>query len=135
MHAALEIGANISGSVGGNQGISYGGLPINATTGNPYQDADGGRSMRLITPNGDGTAAWSETTPMTTRRWYPTLETLEDGSIIIIGGDDWGGYVNDAGQNNPTCAFPSPFRWVDRLTGRRQTSTFRPRATSPASRS
>lgn len=39
---------------------------------------------------------------MTTRRWYPTLETLEDGSIIIVGGCDYGGYVNDAGQNNPT---------------------------------
>lgn len=30
------------------------------------------------------------------------LETLEDGSIIIVGGCDFGGYVNDAGQNNPT---------------------------------
>jgi hypothetical protein len=36
---------------------------------------------------------------------YPTLETLEDGTIIIIGGDDWGGYVNDKGQNNPTYEF------------------------------
>ncbi|KAG9014896.1 hypothetical protein FRB94_009054 [Tulasnella sp. JGI-2019a] len=42
---------------------------------------------------------------MTTRRWYPTLETLQDGSIIIIGGNQWGGYVNDAGQNNPTYEF------------------------------
>lgn len=35
---------------------------------------------------------------MSTRRWYPTLETLEDGSMIIIGGNQWGGFVNSAGQ-------------------------------------
>lgn len=35
---------------------------------------------------------------MSTRRWYPTLETLEDGSLIIIGGNQWGGFVNSAGQ-------------------------------------
>ncbi|KAJ6498935.1 glyoxal oxidase N-terminus-domain-containing protein [Mycena sanguinolenta] len=42
---------------------------------------------------------------MTTRRWYPTVETLEDGSAIIIGGCNNGGYVNDAGQDNPTYEF------------------------------
>lgn len=36
------------------------------------------------------------------RRWYPEVETLADGSAIIIGGDEWGGFVNDEGQNNPT---------------------------------
>jgi hypothetical protein len=45
---------------------------------------------------------------MTTRRWYPSLETLEDGSIIIIGGCEWGGYVNSANQNNPTYEFFPP---------------------------
>ena len=28
---------------------------------------------------------------MTGRRWYPTIETLEDGSQIVIGGDKNGG--------------------------------------------
>lgn len=31
-----------------------------------------------------------------------TVALVQDGSIIIIGGCDWGGYVNDVGQNNPT---------------------------------
>jgi hypothetical protein len=39
---------------------------------------------------------------MPTRRWYPTLENLEDGSLIIIGGNQWGGFVNSAGQVGPT---------------------------------
>ncbi|KAG9074014.1 hypothetical protein FS749_014470, partial [Ceratobasidium sp. UAMH 11750] len=30
---------------------------------------------------------------------------LEDGSLIIIGGNQWGGFVNSAGQNNPTYEF------------------------------
>ncbi|KAG9126913.1 hypothetical protein FRC07_001419 [Ceratobasidium sp. 392] len=39
---------------------------------------------------------------MTTRRWYPTVETLEDGSAMIIGGNQYGGFVNSEGNNNPT---------------------------------
>ena len=42
---------------------------------------------------------------MTGRRWYPTVETLEDGSVIVVGGDLNGGYVNDATQDNPTYEF------------------------------
>jgi len=61
--------------------------------------------MRLFTPCDDGNCDWQSIGAMTTRRWYPTLETLEDGSIIIIGGCDWGGYVNDENQNNPTYEF------------------------------
>lgn len=45
---------------------------------------------------------------MTTRRWYPTLENLEDGSLIIIGGNKWGGFVNSEDQNNPTYEFFPP---------------------------
>lgn len=59
------------------------------------------------------------------RRWYPTVEPLADGSVIIVrdkylhieslantlgklGGDLYGGYVNDPGNNNPTYEyFPS----------------------------
>lgn len=32
-------------------------------------------------------------------------ETLEDGRIIIIGGNLWGGFVNSQAQNNPTYEF------------------------------
>lgn len=102
-------GGNVLGNgtwlnVGGNQPITYGGTNLVANA-NPYRNADGGRSVRLLNPCSDDSCVWTETQAMTTRRWYPTLETLEDGSIIIIGGDDWGGYVNDKGQNNPTYEF------------------------------
>jgi hypothetical protein len=34
----------------------------------------------------DGTTnGWLQ---MTGRRWYPTVETLEDGTLIVIGGDN-----------------------------------------------
>lgn len=45
---------------------------------------------------------------MTGRRWYPTAETLPDGSIIVIGGDKNGGYVNTQAQDNPTYEFFPP---------------------------
>ncbi|GAA6008277.1 uncharacterized protein JCM10292_004115, partial [Rhodotorula paludigena] len=89
-------------NVGGNQAIGYGGL--NADPGAaPYHDGDGGRATRRLDCSGQQ-CEWVDdgSNYMTTRRWYPTLETLEDGTMIIIGGCDWGGYVNDAGQNNPT---------------------------------
>lgn len=42
------------------------------------------------------------------RRWYPTVEALEDGSVVIIGGNQWGGYASGAGQDNPTYEFWPP---------------------------
>lgn len=45
---------------------------------------------------------------MTSARWYPTVETIEDGSVLIMGGDTIGGYINDATQNNPTYEFWPP---------------------------
>ncbi|EPT04572.1 hypothetical protein FOMPIDRAFT_281602 [Fomitopsis schrenkii] len=93
-------------NVGGNQAVTYGGLTAASQTGGPpYDDGDGGNSVRLLDPCDDESCDWIMNTPMTTRRWYPSLETLEDGSIIIIGGCDWGGFVNDAGQTNPTYEF------------------------------
>ena len=55
------------------------------------------------------------------------LETLPDGSAIIIGGCDFGGYVNDAGQNNPT--FECVERYVAPLT--RQVLAVQGRADRP----
>ena len=95
-------------NVGGNQAISYGGnaMATNQQTGqSPYGDWDGGMAMRFLNPCDDETCNWLDDPAMymTSRRWYPTLETLEDGSAIIIGGCQWGGYVNYAdNQNNPT---------------------------------
>jgi hypothetical protein len=53
----------------------------------------------------DNTGGWLE---MTSRRWYPMVEVLPDGSMIIIGGDKNGGYVNTAAQDNPTYEFFPP---------------------------
>jgi len=55
--------------------------------------------------NEGDTGGWLQ---MTGRRWYPTSETLEDGSIIVIGGDKNGGYVNTVAQDNPTYEFFPP---------------------------
>ncbi|GAA5836857.1 hypothetical protein JCM11251_005807 [Rhodosporidiobolus azoricus] len=104
-------GGNVLGNgtwinIGGNQAIGYGGLNADPLTG-PYQDGDGGKATRRLDVCDDETCDWVDdgSNYMTTRRWYPTLETLEDGSMIVIGGCDWGGYVNDKGQNNPTYEF------------------------------
>lgn len=82
----LELSLTIPRSVGGNRAILWGGLGIDPGDPNPYNDADGGTSIRLFNPTADGSSEWTETAGMTSRRWYPTVETLEDGSVIIIGG-------------------------------------------------
>ncbi|KAI6046123.1 glyoxal oxidase [Pisolithus marmoratus] len=94
-------------NVGGNQAVTYGGVAaLSQTGGPPYDDPDGRQScVSLLTPCDDGNCDWVLDQPMTTPRWYPTLETLEDGSAIIIGGCQNGGYVNDASQDNPTYEF------------------------------
>ncbi|KAH9935742.1 copper radical oxidase [Fomitopsis serialis] len=83
-------------NVGGNQAVTYGGLTAPSQNGGaPYDDPDGGQS--LLDPCDDDSCEWIMNTPMTTRS--------EDGSMIIIGGCDWGGFVNDASQTNPTYEF------------------------------
>ncbi|WVN87854.1 uncharacterized protein L203_103050 [Cryptococcus depauperatus CBS 7841] len=101
-------------NAGGNQAVQAGGvaMPPNQQTGQSiYKDWDGGKAIRLLNPCDDENCQWLDdpTLYMSSRRWYPTLETLEDGSAIIIGGCEWGGYVNYAdNQNNPTVEyFPS----------------------------
>lgn len=95
-------------NVGGNQAVTYkGAVAVNEQTGqNPYGDWDGGKAIRLLDPCDDESCNWVDNPAMymTSRRWYPTLETLEDGSAMILGGCENGGYVNNAGdiQNNPT---------------------------------
>jgi hypothetical protein len=104
-------GGNVLGNgtwlnVGGNQAVTYGGLTANDQNGAlPYDDPDGGQSVRLLNPCDDSSCNWVLDVEMTTRRWYPTLETLVDGTIMILGGCQFGGYVNDASQTNPTYEF------------------------------
>jgi hypothetical protein len=102
-------------NVGGNQAVSPGGIPSTGQTGqSPYANWDGGKAIRFLDPCDDMSCNWVDNPDMymTSRRWYPTLETLEDGSAMILGGCEWGGYVNNdatrpnisdsSTQNNPT---------------------------------
>ncbi|KAL5507236.1 hypothetical protein ACEPAH_6692 [Sanghuangporus vaninii] len=106
-------GGNVLGNgtwvnAGGNQAVTWGGLTANSQNGGgPYDDPDGGQSLRLLDPCDDESCDWvvHGDNAMTTRRWYPTLETLEDGSMFIIGGDTFGGFVNSEAINNPTYEF------------------------------
>lgn len=108
-------GGNVLGNgtwlnVGGNEAVTVGGAVAVAQDGSegPYFNIDGRTSIRMLTPCDDNNCEWSISPVPTDQRWYPTLETLEDGSIIIIGGCKFGGYVNDPGQNNPTYQFFPP---------------------------
>ncbi|PLW50330.1 hypothetical protein PCANC_05649 [Puccinia coronata f. sp. avenae] len=107
--AALGNGTWIS--VGGNKAVTSGGLDgVNLAA--PYYNDDGAKSIRLIDPCDNDTKCQWVVNPggalLQAKRWYPTVETLEDGSVIIIGGCTDGGYVNDANQNIPTVEyFPS----------------------------
>lgn len=79
-------------NVGGNQAIVAGGVAssdANVTEGaGVYDDYSGGRATRVITPCDDETCNWTEDVDgIPLNRWYPSLETLEDGSVIIIGGE------------------------------------------------
>ncbi|KAF8598417.1 galactose oxidase [Ceratobasidium sp. AG-I] len=96
-------------NIGGNQAVGPGGLSADPGTG-PYGSENGGFSVRLLDPKPDGSANWIDDPRLylTTRRWYPTLETLSDGTMIIIGGNKYGGFVNGADQNNPTYEFFPP---------------------------
>ncbi|TFK70593.1 copper radical oxidase [Pluteus cervinus] len=105
-------GGNVLGNgtwvnVGGNQAVTTGGVNADNNAA-PYFDSDGRQSIRLLDACDDGSCNWVLSPDAIGQRWYPTLETLEDGSVIIIGGCRNGGYVNDQYQDNPTYEFFPP---------------------------
>lgn len=73
----------------------------------PYRNTNGGTAIRLFTPCTDSTCEY--TTPpnafMQSERWYPTIETLQDGTLAILGGMRDGGYVNTEYADNPTVEY------------------------------
>lgn len=74
-------------SAGGNKAVTWGGLNgVNLQA--PYYDDDGARSVRLLDPcDDDDNCQWAVNPGgalLQAKRWYPTLETLEDGSIIVV---------------------------------------------------
>ncbi|EKM74650.1 hypothetical protein AGABI1DRAFT_116791 [Agaricus bisporus var. burnettii JB137-S8] len=106
-------GGNVLGNgtwmnVGGNQAVTYGGVAASQDGNNAFGDADGRQSIRLLDPCDDGTCDWNLSPHQVGQRWYPTLETLEDGTMIILGGCQFGGYVNAEFQDNPTYEFFPP---------------------------
>ncbi|RXW13336.1 hypothetical protein EST38_g12519 [Candolleomyces aberdarensis] len=111
MTNAFCAGGNVLGNgtwinVGGNQAVTWGGNAADRQDGGgPYNDPDGRQSIRMLDPCGDRNCDWRMSPHPSDQRWYPTLETVEDGSIMIIGGCRNGGYVNDPGQDNPTYEF------------------------------
>ncbi|BEI84330.1 hypothetical protein CcaverHIS002_0409340 [Cutaneotrichosporon cavernicola] len=104
----LNVGGNqavVAGGVGASDG--QGAAPDAQKGDNMYGNADGRKAVRTLLPTDDGTAEWIDDPDnyLPHERWYPTLETLEDGRAIIFGGCQNGGYVNDANQDNPTYEF------------------------------
>ncbi|KAF6763253.1 glyoxal oxidase [Ephemerocybe angulata] len=100
-------------NVGGNQAVQWGGEPAATQDGTaaPYFNVDGthiNSGMSLLNTCDDGNCDWVLSPVPSEQRWYPTLETLQDGSIIILGGCKNGGYVNDRFQDNPTYQFFPP---------------------------
>jgi hypothetical protein len=95
---------------------------VATNTSGAYDDTDGGTAIRMLDPCSDESCNWlqGETSfntsapdtgswlQMTGRRFYPMVEVLEDGTLIVIGGDTLGGYVNTAAQDNPTYEFFPP---------------------------
>ncbi|KAI0029391.1 glyoxal oxidase N-terminus-domain-containing protein [Vararia minispora EC-137] len=68
----------------------------------------GGSSLRLLTPCDDGSCEWHITANLSTERRYPTVETLEDGTLLIMGGCKSCDFINNANSANPTYEiFPS----------------------------
>ncbi|KAK8844701.1 hypothetical protein IAR55_006550 [Kwoniella newhampshirensis] len=104
--AGLPVGNGSWVVFGGNQPVTYQGVATKDAGGaNPYDDADGGAAIRMIDPCDDGQCTWQEggeALTMSGKRWYPSVELLGDGSLIVLGGDNNGGYVSTFVQNNPT---------------------------------
>lgn len=65
---------------------------------------NGYNAIRSFTPCLDGSCDWVQTPDMilSTYRWYPTVETLADGTAFILGGSNAGTAVNTASVNVPS---------------------------------
>lgn len=91
-------------NVGGNNAVTTLGVSVanvNITEGGgAYGDFSGGRTIRVLTPCSDGGCSWTEDVDgMPINRWYPSLETLPTGEMLIMGGELYGGFVNSVNQH------------------------------------
>ncbi|CAO1628309.1 unnamed protein product [Sympodiomycopsis kandeliae] len=102
--SGLVLGNGTWVVAGGNNAISYGGSAIAEGSNpdqQPYQDHDGRKALRLLQPIDSGSSVdsiqWLDTPgqlEMLSQRWYPGVESLADGSMVLIGGATNGGYIN-----------------------------------------
>ena len=109
-------------NVGGNNAVSVSGDTANTVVngvnvGALYGDSDGGKILRTIDPCTNDQCNWVEWSDLQVNRWYPSVETLPNGTVAIVGGElcasesdmssahrSDGGYTALANQNqaNPT---------------------------------
>ncbi|KAI7870670.1 glyoxal oxidase N-terminus-domain-containing protein [Spinellus fusiger] len=110
-YRALPLQTNTFCSAGGflSNGtlISTGG---GEKRGRTWKAEAGWQSIRHFTPCTDATCEWHEYTTgaMRNNRWYPTVEQLPEGDIIIVGGSTKGTAVNREEINVPSYEFWPP---------------------------
>ncbi|KAI8339257.1 glyoxal oxidase N-terminus-domain-containing protein [Chlamydoabsidia padenii] len=95
------------GFLGNGSFISTGG---GERKGRTWKAEPGWQSIRHYTPCMDNLCEWAEykTGQMTNNRWYPTVEQLAEGDIIIVGGSTKGTAVNRDEVNVPSYEFWPP---------------------------
>ncbi|KAJ6472021.1 glyoxal oxidase [Mycena sanguinolenta] len=106
------FGGNGAAGPGASEGSQVAPGAFFATWDSTYDDFDGGQSIRILNPctdDDDFTSAhcqWYDdpsVLSMQRRRWYSTAEALGNGTIVMIGGFQNGGYIlRNVPNNNPT---------------------------------
>ncbi|CAH7687941.1 glyoxal oxidase N-terminus-domain-containing protein [Phakopsora pachyrhizi] len=111
---ALDLQSNsfcAAGSFLGNGTfISVGGSSVvnGRTNRSDYGDTDGKQSIRFLEPCQDRDCSIEEFIKLQSRRWYPSLARLADGTVMIAGGSKNGAWINSAAINNPTIEYFPP---------------------------
>jgi hypothetical protein len=117
--AGMHFPSGSWATFGGNMAIA----PPNCVPGSCYppSDADGATAVRILTPCPSGQECqWTDnhSLNLVKKRWYPGIEALGDGSVVLIGGFVNGGYINrnypnidplyEGGAAEPTFEFWPP---------------------------
>ncbi|KDN52350.1 copper radical oxidase [Tilletiaria anomala UBC 951] len=97
---------------GGNQAVSTGGVTATATN-NAYKSVDGRQAIRLMDTINvqDSGLNWDDNQllKMNSPRWYPGVEVIATGEVVIIGGAINGGFINRNYPNvDPAYETPTP---------------------------
>ncbi|WFD30317.1 (methyl)glyoxal oxidase [Malassezia sp. CBS 17886] len=94
---------------GGNKAVGPAGVDAKPGA-DPYDSYNGGRALRFLSPCKDESCDWQDksSTQLNKERWYPTVEPLADGHVVILGGMRDGGYVPSHSTNEPSYEFYPP---------------------------